>query len=224
MSDDAHFRGELPAPKPLPDRPFGGLIPVLETLATYEYNFTNRVPYRATGNEGGWYDRIEYLRKCLIRTPGFDRLVSLCREETGHDPDAEYVRKLTGRLSREQGRPLAEMEALSISEAMDLIDKPPPPDDQSQKALLEQTCRLLSRSVEKARLVRFLAEREGRKADMYTLAKEFYTHKCPTDNHKRTARRHAERTSDDLEAKNCPLRLVIDGNVAYLVDAQMTQT
>jgi hypothetical protein len=128
MPDDARLRGELPPPKPLPDRPFGGLVNVLDTLETYWQNFRVGFPHRATGDPARWYDLAKHLHTRIRLTPGFDRLTALCRAETGKEPDAEYVRRLTGRLSRDTGRPLAEIESLSIPEAMDLLVSKSPPE------------------------------------------------------------------------------------------------
>jgi hypothetical protein len=104
----------------------------------------------------------------------------------------------------------------SVSRATSLDHHAPPPPRPPDP--IEKTAELLGKAVRMIEFVRFLSLWEKRKADIDTIVRQFYSHKSVDKQRRLTARRHSERTRDKLEAKRCPLRLKISGNVVQLID------
>jgi hypothetical protein len=85
---------------------------------------------------------------------------------------------------------------------------------------IEQTALALGRAVSKIKLLQFLAARENRRAELTTIARDLYAKKLW--NNKGTlknTRRQVEQARDKLVERNCPLRILISGNVVRLIDA-----
>jgi hypothetical protein len=93
--------------------------------------------------------------------------------------------------------------------------KPNPEDDP-----IETTARMLGKATTQIRLVRFLATRERRSADLAEIDRHVYSRHTAQKNNLRNVRRQAEKTRESLAGKGCPLRLHISGGVARLIDAQ----
>jgi hypothetical protein len=92
--------------------------------------------------------------------------------------------------------------------------------------LLLVTARKLGPATQQAKLVLFLFERELWTAHLTTLVVDFYKRRGFDKKAVRAARRHAERTRENLDRKGCPLRMQIGSNAVRLVrvdaDAQVT--
>jgi hypothetical protein len=84
---------------------------------------------------------------------------------------------------------------------------------------LSRTITTLGKAKKMIDLIRFLAGREARKAELATIITKFYGRSTANKRNLRTPRRLAERTRRALEEKGCPLRLDISDNVVRLIDA-----
>ncbi|MFI5454206.1 MAG: hypothetical protein ACHRXM_02025 [Isosphaerales bacterium] len=85
---------------------------------------------------------------------------------------------------------------------------------------LEVTCRVLRAS--QVELIRLLADRDGREAELKTIVQVFYKRTLATPKNLAVARRRAERTREILEERSCPLRVEIHANTVRLIDADLT--
>jgi hypothetical protein len=108
---------------------------------------------------------------------------------------------------------------------------PPPPPRAAAPApsvdwadWVEQAVTWLGRATVQIALIRFLAARDNRQADLATLTREVRHRKCSRKDDISATRRLAERTRDALEAGNCPLRLTISGSVVRLITASPGST
>ncbi len=86
-----------------------------------------------------------------------------------------------------------------------------------------ETIRRLKRCTRQAELVRYLWDRIEREAELRLVAKHvFGVSDARFHARKRSVRKQLERTRDSLEAKDCPLRLVISANSVSLRVVQMS--
>ena len=86
-----------------------------------------------------------------------------------------------------------------------------------------ETIRRLKRCTRQAELVRYLWDRTEREAELRLVAKDvFGVSDARFHARKRSVRKQLERTRDSLEAKDCPLRLVISANSVSLRVVQMS--
>jgi hypothetical protein len=85
--------------------------------------------------------------------------------------------------------------------------------------LVEQTVMMLGKAVRQIELIKFLAAREQRQADLATLASHVYKRRVIGKRQLRNTRRQVELARENLVGKGCPLRLHISGNVVRLLDA-----
>jgi hypothetical protein len=73
--------------------------------------------------------------------------------------------------------------------------------------------------VRQIELIKFLAAREQRQADLATVASDVYERRAIGKQKLRNTRRQVELARENLVEKGCPLRLHISGNVVRLLDA-----
>jgi hypothetical protein len=84
---------------------------------------------------------------------------------------------------------------------------------------LARTVEILGQSRSKIRLVKYLAGRAGREAELATIVTDYYKRRTVNTINLDTARRLAERTRSLLDVERAPLRLRIAASVVRLVDA-----
>jgi hypothetical protein len=84
---------------------------------------------------------------------------------------------------------------------------------------VEATVKTLGKAVRQIELVKFLASRENRSAELTTVAKDFYKRQRSDKQTLKIVRRQAERARENLGRKGCPLQIHISGNVVRLIDA-----
>ena len=96
-----------------------------------------------------------------------------------------------------------------------LSGEKPPVADPTQKAV-----DMLGRSKRVIELIRFLAARENKAAELDVIISDIYKLKAKTDANRRKARKLAERARAALEKRGCPVRIYILLNNVRLIDAQ----
>ena len=85
---------------------------------------------------------------------------------------------------------------------------------------LEETVLKLGRAIRKIDLLRFLAARENRSAELATIAKDLYKKQSPSSKKAiKNTRSQVEDARDKLRDSGCPLQIHISGNVVRLIDA-----
>jgi hypothetical protein len=88
---------------------------------------------------------------------------------------------------------------------------------------LVETIRRLKRCTRQIEIIRYLWNRQEREAELRLIAIDvFKVREASLLNRTRSVRRQLERTRDNLESAECPLRLFMNANSIQLVSAPMS--